>query len=215
RAALEAAATAVLARAAAVYPEGYATLSPAPLCEAPEEVGLRALSRLLTCIAGHDYGPRLERLQRLYGWFAQGQSAGTGRTLAGCRIIRRGERFLICREAAAVQDPVATLDGVVWDGRFRLAADGRVPNGSRVGRLGRKGWEKLVRECPEVRKTDLPAAVRLSLPAIWTLDEVTAVPHLCHQWDRETSMARPVDKITFCPARPLSAALFDSSAGFP
>ncbi len=215
RAALETAATAVLARAAAVYPEGYATVTPAPLCEAPEEVGLRALSRLLACIGGNEYTPRLERLERLYGWLAEGRSAGAGRTLAGCRIIWRGERILVCREAAAVRDPVAAFDGVVWDGRFRLAVGEIAPNGSRVGRLGREGWGKLQRERPELRKSDLPAAVRYSLPAVWALDEVIAVPHLSYRWEKGNSMAPPVDEIAFLPARPLSAASFDSPAGFP
>jgi tRNA(Ile)-lysidine synthase len=215
RAALETAATTVLARAAAVYPEGYATITPAPLCDAPEEVGLRALSRLLACIGGNEYGPRLERLERLYGWLSKGRSAGAGRTLAGCRIVWRGEKVLICREAAAAQDPIAALDGAVWDGRFRLAAGGHRPDGSRIGRLGREGWAKLVRERPELRKLNLPAAVRLSLPAVWALDEMIAVPHLSYPWDRENSKVSPVDEIAFLPVRPLSAASFDYSAGFP
>ena len=215
RAALEGAATAVLARAATVYPEGYAIVKPAPLCEAPGEVGLRALSRLLSCIGGGEYGPRLERLERLYGWLAGGHAAGAGRTLGGCRIVWRGEGILICREAAAVQDPVAAAAGAVWDGRFRLAAGGGAPSGLRVGGLGRKGWDKLVRARPELRKMHLPAAVRLSLPAVWALDEVIAVPHLSYRRDREDSKASPRDEITFLPARPLSAPAFDSPAGFP
>jgi tRNA(Ile)-lysidine synthase len=215
RAALETAATAVLARAAAVYPEGYATVIPAPLREAPEDVGLRALSRLLSCIGGNEYTPRMERLERLYAWLAEGRSAGAGRTLAGCRIIWRGETILVCREASAVQDPIAALPGAIWDGRFRLAAGGRAPNGSRVGRLGREGWDKLVRERPELRTLNLPAPVRLSLPAVRALDEVIAVPHLSYRWDKGDWKAPAVDDITFLPARPLSAAAFRSPAGFP
>ena len=215
RAALEAQATALLARAAAVYPEGYATLTPALICEAPAEVGLRALSRLLASIGGNEYGPRLERLERLYGWLADRQSAGAGRTLGGCRIIWRAGGVLVCRESAAVGEPVAARDGVVWDGRFRLATGGCVPNGVRIAKLGSDGWGQLARARSGLRKIDLPAAVRVSLPAVWDLDEVVAVPHLSHRQDRENSKALPVEDIAFVPVRPLSAAAFRCAAGFP
>lgn len=215
RAALETAATVLLARVAAIYPEGYATVMPASLCSAPEEVALRALSRLLACIGGAEYGPRLVRLERLYGWLVEGRSAGAGRTLAGCRIIWRSGGILICREAAAIQEPVAAAGGAVWDSRFRIAADRSPSSGRRIGRLGRRGWEKLVHECPELRKMGLPAAVRQALPAVWALDEVIAVPHLSYRWNREKPKASPADEIAFQPARPLSAAAFESPAGFP
>jgi tRNA(Ile)-lysidine synthase len=215
RVALESAATALLARAVAIYPEGYANLQPAAFRQAPEEVGLRALSRLLACIGGGDYGPRLERLERLYGWLVQGGSAGAGRTLGGCRIVRRRGSVLVCREAAAVKGSVAVGDGAFWDGRFRLAVGRVSPGGPRVGMLGRAGWEKLVRERPRLRKLDLAAAVRRSFPAVWDLDEVIAVPHLSYRRDNEDSMASPVDEIAFLPARPLSAAGFESAADFP
>ena len=215
RVALDSAATALLARAAAIYPEGYANLRPATLCEAPEEVGLRALSRLLACIGGGDYGPRLERLERLHGWLAQGGSAGAGRTLGGCRIIRRRGSVLVCRETAAVKGSVAVGDGAVWDGRFRLSVGRVSPGGPRVGMLGRAGWKKLVHERPGLRKLDLAAAVRRSLPAVWALDEVIAVPHLSYRRDNQDSRASPVDGIAFLPARPLSAAAFESPADFP
>ena len=76
RTALELATTRLLARVASVYPEGYADFCATQMCAAPEEVGLRALSRLLTCIGGSAYGPRLERLERLYHWLADAHSSG-------------------------------------------------------------------------------------------------------------------------------------------
>ncbi len=215
RATLEAAATALLARAATIYPEGFAAMAPAQLCAAPEEVALRALSRLLACVGGSTYGPRLERLERLYRWLVDQPSAGTGRTLAGCRILRRGDSIVICREAAAVQNPVAALDGVVWDGRFRLVLGDPLPSEYRVGRLGKAGWAQLVHARSELKRIGLPADVRQSLPAVWALDEVIAVPHLSYRWERDKSGAAAAGAITFLPARPLSAAAFDSRAGFP
>lgn len=216
RAALDAATTTVLAKAAAVYPEGYAVLTLAPLVDAPEEVGLRALSRLLVCIGGNSYGPRLERLERLYRWLSGGPSGrAAGRTLAGCRIVWRGERLLVCRELAAVHEPVAVTDCAVWDNRFRLAPEARLPDGSRMGGLGRSGWEDLLQRNPKARRTNLPAEVRYSLPAVRDLDDLVAVPHLSYRWDREDPMALPDSGIAFAPLQPLSTAAVNDSAGFP
>jgi tRNA(Ile)-lysidine synthase len=214
RTALERAATDLLARAAAIYPEGYARLAAEPLDDAPEEVGLRALSRLLTCVGGNDYGPRLERLERAYAWLREGQPAGGGRTLAGCRIMWRGGSILVCREAAATRKPVAAVDGAVWDGRFRLAIGGNAAAGLQVGRLGRRGWEQLVRERPEMRKSTLPAPARAALPALWALDAVVAVPHLNYRRKPDLSNASAVAAAAFLPARPLSMAGFITAAGF-
>jgi len=208
RAALEAMATGLLARAVAVYPEGYATINPACFREASDEVGLRALSRLLACIGGGRYGPRMEHLERLYGWLVDEQRAGAGRTLAGCRIVRRGAQVLVCREAKAIQDAVAAQDGVVWDGRFRLTAGGGVPKGLRIERLGRSGWDRVVEDRPALGKLALPALVRASLPALWALDDVVAVPHLNYRLDDGGAGGKAYE-IAFLPVRPLSAAAPD------
>ncbi len=215
RTTLESAATEALARAAEIYPEGFAVVAPGMLCGLPEEVALRALSRLLACVGGAAYGPRLERLERLHRWLVDGASAGTGRTLAGCRIQRRSSGILICRESAAAQDSVAARDGAIWDGRFRLSVSGPLPAACRLGRLGQTGWTQLVRARAELARTALPADVRRSLPAVWALDEVIAVPHLKYRWERENSKEAAADAIAFLPARPLSAAAFEPSAGFP
>jgi len=205
RSALDAAATALLACVATVYPEGYATITPDRFREAPEEVGLRALSRLLSCIDGSTYGPRLERLERLYGWLLGKRSEGAGRTLAGCRIVRRGDKILMCREARAAQSSVTAIDGVVWDRRFRLVAGSGLPKGLRIDRLGRAGWGQLVGARPELRRTALPALVRDSLPALWALDEVIEVPHLNYRRDGGAA-GEQGPGFKFLPGRPLTAA---------
>ena len=215
RAALDGAATALLARAAAIYPEGFATLSPGPLYEAPEEVALRALSRLLSCIGGAEYGPRLEHLERLYAWVCNENSTGRGRTRAGGQVSRRGGGFLVCREAKATEEPVAAVDSAVWDRRFRVVAGGRPSKRMRVGRLGQEGWRQLVDERPDLRKSVLPAPVRYTLPAIWVLDEIAAVPHLNYRSGTEYSDTSQETELTFAPGRPLGAAAFVSVTGYP
>lgn len=213
RAALESAATALLAEAAEIYPQGYATVASSRLLAAPEEIGLRALARLLACIGGAAYGGRLERLERLHAWLGQ-DDAGAGRTLGGCRVLRRGGNLLICREPSAVEPARPARDGVVWDGRFRLLLREAAPQGARIGALGRDGWSRVVAERPELAAAGLPAAVRPALPALLDLDGVLAVPHLSYRRDRPTDAASSASAIAFQPTRQLGAAAFVAGAAY-
>jgi tRNA(Ile)-lysidine synthase len=211
RVALESAATECLARAVAIYPEGYAVLNAGELLAAPEDTGLRALSRLLTCIGGNQHGSRMERLERLYEWLSRGE--GGGRTLAGCRIVRRGPgHALVCREAAAVEDAVLAAGGILWDGRFRLSADG--PLDAQLGRLGPDGWAKIRAKKPDLCAENLPAEARNAIPAIWSLEEVVAVPHLHYCAIPSNERVDNGAELTFLPPRSLGAAGFSAVPGY-
>ena len=211
RIALEDAATALLGRAVAIYPEGYALLTAGELLAAPEETGLRALSRLLTCIGGSRHGPRLGALERLYGWIAHGQ--GAGRTLAGCRIGRMaGGRLLVCRETSAIEPAVPAVAGALWDGRFHLAA-ACGPDEMLTG-LGREGWAMIGAQGPRVEAAGLPAVVRNALPAVKGLEQVAEVPHLLYRKMTDGAAARDGARVTFLPRRPLTAARFSAVPGY-
>lgn len=182
RAALEAATDDLLSGAAAIDPAGFARLDLAPLRAAPEEIGLRALARLVRQIGGAPYPPRLERLERLYGALLDG-SLGGGRTLAGVRLASHGaERLLIHREVAQIREAAPVTPHMLWDGRFRLrfaAADPSVE----VRALGRDGWSQLRRRDPQAGRAGeaLPGPVRVSLPALWPREEGAGplgAPHL-------------------------------------
>lgn len=209
RQALDRAAAELLARAATLHAEGYGFLDRAALRSAPEEVGLRALARMLGCIGGTPYPPRLERLERLYAAIVDPVGLRGARTLMGCRIAPVHDQVLICREPRAAKDALPASGDLLWDGRFRLRVDG----GSRfeLRRLGRKGWAEIVKACPEMRKTAIPAAVRPSLPTFWHLDVVASVPHLSYVY-RGTEFVPPrVRDLRFAPVRPLSSARFAES----
>lgn len=213
RTALDAATAGLLADAAVLHPEGYATFALAPLRAAPAEIALRALSRLVTTVAGSDYSPRFERVDRLLTALvaADGGGIGGGRTLGGCRILPRKGGLLICREPrAAAEVAVPSGETLLWDGRFRL----RLGAGAQgeIRRLGRKGWADVAARCPRVRETGIPAPVRPSLPSLWYLDDVVSVPHLVYE-RRGASANRDqpvVRDIVFAPKRPLTGAGFVS-----
>jgi tRNA(Ile)-lysidine synthase len=162
RTALEGAVDALLGRAVALDPAGFAVVEAEPIEAAPAELRLRALARLLTTIGGGTHPPRLERLERLAG------RLGESRTLAGCRILPWRGRLLVCREAAAVAplSPLAPGAALRWDGRFlvRLAPD--APEGLMVGAAGA--------DLPG----EVPAPVKASLPALFDLEGRVSVPHL-------------------------------------
>lgn len=208
RRALDQAAAGLLARAATLHAEGYGYLDRAVLCSAPEDVALRALARMLGCIGGTPYPPRLERLERLYAALTGPAGLQSGRTLLGCRIAPAHEQthdqVLICREPRAAKDTLPATGDLLWDGRFRLTVDGS--SRFELRRLGRKGWAEIVKARPEMRKTAIPAAVRPSLPTFWHLDVVASVPHLSYVY-RGTEFVPPrVRELRFAPVRPLSSA---------
>jgi tRNA(Ile)-lysidine synthase len=210
RRALEEATAALLAGAAAIYPEGYVRLDLAALARAPEAVGLRALGRCLLSVGGRAYPPRAARLARLFHSLRTGAEA-PGRTLAGCRILPRDGTALICREAAAAGERIALADDrpVLWDGRFLVPSArtlGVAAGAATVARLGGAGWRALVAAEPALRQRPIPAQVRPSLPALYDRDGILAVPQL--GYGRRGATGYTAESIRFAPRNPLAAAAF-------
>jgi tRNA(Ile)-lysidine synthase len=167
RAALEEATAEVLARAAVPDPAGFAWLDPGPWAAAPHEVRLRALARLLACVGGAAYTPRLRSLERLEARLLSGLARGV--TLGGCRVLPRRGRLLVAREAKAAPR-VAAPPGrkLVWDGRFEVRlARGRAARDLTLGPLGEAGWAAAAAADPALRDLPLPPAARLGLPALF------------------------------------------------
>ena len=157
RAALEGDVAALLARAAWLHPAGFAWLDPAALAASEAEVGLRALAAVLATIAGSQYPPRFERIERLYRELCGGLAAA--RTLGGCRIVPRRGRVLVCREAAAMAPPVVAAPGAAtrWDGRFVLDLPHAAASLGLGGLGGASGdWDA----------APIPAPARAGLPAL-------------------------------------------------
>ncbi|MFQ5984420.1 MAG: tRNA lysidine(34) synthetase TilS [Alphaproteobacteria bacterium] len=208
RAAVEREVAVLLAAAATVHPAGYCRLGPDPLREAAGEVAWRALVRVLLCVGGGVYPPRRERLDRLHAALRTSE-LGTGRTLAGCRIVPERGAILVCREAVAAgsEVPLAGAAPARWDGRFVVRASGFTPAPRlTVRRLGRAGWAAVALSSPDLRKRPIPAAVRPTLPALWDLEGVVAVPHLGFR--RSDLSDHFVTEVFFCPSHPLAPPEF-------
>jgi tRNA(Ile)-lysidine synthase len=160
RAKAEMAAAAELAVRAAVYPEGFAVLSPG-------RIGAGALAMLLRSIGAQRYGAAPRSAATLAACLRPA-------TLAGVRVLpagRLGPGWLLVREEAAMQPPVVLADGAVWDGRFR--ATGRPDGAFTLGALGA--------DAVRFRHTSpWPAAVLAGLPALRRNNMLSAVPHLAY-----------------------------------
>lgn len=223
RQALEREVARLLAATAAPDPAGFVRLERGPFFAAPEAVGLRALSQVLAAVGGEDYGPRFERLERLY---AALRGAGRPRTLGGC-VIRPayGDRFLICREPAAQAGPVAVSrpGALAWDGRFhvRLTAARGAASGEALtlGPLGREGWARIKRDSKGFDHGTgrparaLPAVVRVGLPALSDRKGVLEVPHLGYRRYGAPIASLRIAELWPMAPRPMAGAVFGVAGG--
>lgn len=212
RAALDDMVAALAAETLALYPTGHAVLALDRWPAAAPEAGLRCLAHALMTVGGGAYTPRLERLERLYDWLrAPGMGLPRGaRTLAGCRVERRGETALICRETAAAETlPAAPGMTLHWDGRFLIRlGEGR--GRARIGPLGAAGWTTAMAGAmagqADSGQNAVPAPVRPGLPALW--DENGLVEAPIPGFRRPGAGAPRVLALEFAPAHPLAGPRF-------
>ncbi len=215
RVALEGDVAALLARAARPDPAGFIELDLAMLAAASGEVSRRALARSLLAVGGCDYTPRLERLERLHS--ALGPGLVRAVTLGGCRVVPRGARWLIVREAGRTAPAALPAAGrLLWDGRFEVALGPAATGGGAanrditVGSLGSAGWRALATALEEAglgdRAARIPVPARAALPALRDAEGLVAVPPLGYFRDH-----RAVSRLKICrfaPANGLTSPAF-------
>ncbi len=175
----EAAVSRALARSVSVHPAGIALVDPAPLQALPKDIALRCLARILTTFSGGDYGPRLERLDSLYGKISAGLT--TGATLSGCRLLPWRQNLVICRENRHLA-PVLLQPGCLlhWDGRFDVIVSvnfSTVSGDLTIGPLGRDGWSA-IRRSVQPENLGFPPLAGDAVPAFWDDKGVASAPHL-------------------------------------
>ena len=181
-----------LAANVALRPEGFALL--------PEGVWPpRALAALVRMVTGAAYLPSPDAVSAIAA--TPEQAIGGGICLGGARLVpagRLGSGFLVCREAAAMADPVPAEAGAGWDDRFRRPANQRALPGETIGALGPSSHRFR-------NMSDLPAVVLETLPAYRNVHgEVVALPALA--WPDGPGVFER--QLLFHPRRPARGAAF-------
>ena len=154
---------------------GYAIFDVDHLRKVPDEVGLRALAHLIRFASGQPYGPRFEKLVRLYERLLSCDFAGT--TLSGARFLPTGQcGVLVLREIAATER-AAIAHISVWDNRYYVSGNERADvEGLEVGCLEEDGLAQL--KSATGAELVLPRAAALSAPCYFKGDKLIAAPHL-------------------------------------
>lgn len=179
RAALEVMRDQAIAACVMAYPEGYLRLSVNAWRDYPRDIQRRVLSHVLSMIAPQKYPIGFEQLEQMRQDLC-GENFN-GKNLAGCEIVpaQNGD-VLIIREAAVVAPRIKIYDGLVWDGRFRVAVSHQTD--LEIGALGDAGLAAL-KSFPEAvaKLQQLPFKIRRVLPALWQGDRLCAVPHIGYE----------------------------------
>lgn len=120
RAALGEAVGALLASAVDVADAPLCRIDQGRLLAAPEEIGLRALARVLAAVGGEVVTPRFDALDRLYRDLPRIARGGGGRTLGGCLIRFRRGKIEVAPEKGPknLKDRPAGLP--LWPGAFAV-----------------------------------------------------------------------------------------------
>lgn len=143
---------------------GLIRLSPAFLAEQDRAAAIHALRLLLAAAGGLQMPPDTERTASLL----DGLTEGTVRRATLARALvdaRRGGIFLL-REARGLPEPMRATDGLIWDGRYRIAlqdGDGAVS----IRAAGGEGFvtEALPPDVPESLARAALAAGPIAIPA--------------------------------------------------
>jgi len=204
-----AAVDALLGDAAVIDHAGFVRLSMAAWA-GDASVRRMALAAVLTTVAGASYAPASDALARAVQAMAQGRSV----TLAGCRIVRRADCWLVVREERAAREERDLIEvPFLWDGRFWIEATRPAASGLVVRRLGGRGWALIARRVRAHDEARPPFEALAALPALWNLDAPAWVPHLRF---RQPDEALPANlAIAFRPRHPLGGAPFVPAGGGP
>jgi tRNA(Ile)-lysidine synthase len=183
----EEAAALELALRATIRPEGFALVLPG-------RISTQALRALLRAIGGADYAASPSQVAALAARLVPATVAGVRLMPAG----RLGDGMLMVREEAAISPPAPAVHGMVWDGRFRVTeVAGPAAKDATVGKLGDDAARFR-------RRSDLPAAILRTMPAIRLGEVLASVPHL--RYDSGDNNLRMT--VSFAPGRPVAGPSF-------
>lgn len=156
---------------------GFCQIDAAALREAPGEIALRAMGRVISAVGGGKVTLRLSKLEGLLE--ALHARTDTPLTLGGCRVVPGPDEILVLREPGRTGLDDMTLNPGecrLWDNRYRvsLACNFSIP--VQVRALGRRGYGELRARLGQA--VILPERAADGLVSFWHGGELVAVPPL-------------------------------------
>jgi tRNA(Ile)-lysidine synthase len=186
RAAIDESAERFLAEHGAMSEAGYALIARDALLAAPEEIGLRALARVVNAVGGCAKPLRLVKLEALLALLAE--TPIVTHTLGGCRLQPLGERVGIFRETRGTGLPSLRLEPgqcALWDNRFRVELQPSALRSVTVSALGESRWRDLRASAPWL--SALPRFAGATLPACFHGESIL-LPRLGPRSDGEATV---------------------------
>ena len=137
----------------------------------PLEIRRRLMAHALCWVAGAQYRPRLQALDRLLDDLSE--PGGTA-TLSGCVVSHDRHGILrVNREPKAVEG-LTGRPGEIWDGRWIVTPPAALADaaGFEVRALGEEGLS----QCRDWKQTHLTRASLIAAPAVWKGETLVAAP---------------------------------------
>ncbi len=154
---------------------GYGQIRTEALRDSPEDIALRALTRVIRAVSGQVSTPNLAKLESLVQAVRSGDMAA--RTLAGCRIVPDSDDVLVLRETGRSALETISLkpgESGLWDNRFRVSLDAGSRSSVEVRALGEAAYGTVRARLGA--PVNLPAHAAEGLVSFWRDDAVWCVP---------------------------------------
>jgi tRNA(Ile)-lysidine synthase len=189
-----------------LYPQAYGRLHMSIFLNLPPARARLLLANLLRCLSGKATRPRMHETARLYAGLCDRAVPFAKSTLGGLVLNWQSEHLLLTRETARM--PVITLKNnagsIRYDQRFTIGWQGLNAAEYQLKPLGLQGISQLKQA--DQMPNHLPKAALLSLPSLWHLDTLQAVPYIDYA---DKSLPKTVQLHTsFRPAKALAASDF-------
>ena len=205
----------VLALGGCFFSGGYARMEKSVLENAPKDVALRAVARLIAAVGGLIHLPARAAVERLYHKLLIG--SGKTLTLGRCQLRNLGAHVGVYRERRNLPEPLIFQSGlsVIWDGRFAVDF-GKVPAES-FGCLYLHNLDIGDRCQPQLENPNLcslrlmPVPALTGLPALYDDRGIFSVPHIdYHRFGQKLKDTRGtgIRKVRFRPFRSASIGSF-------
>ena len=206
RAVLEAATNQWLHVHATVYPLGIIHIERNAWSQLDGELQRRTLNRILLCMSGEDYAPKMASLEHLV--LSLHNKEVHHQTLSGCHIMVQFGVIKFFRELACVSDTKQAYLEIDWDKRFCITIHpSLLDKGLSIKCLGEVSRDTL-EKMGHKQVADCPALHRATLPSLYVDNQLHSIPDFLPNKEAVNASQASV-KAIFSPKRMLLIDCFD------